>query len=195
MMRRLLYVDCCIRGRASRTRQLGEAFLAALPADWSVSRLELMREDLRCLQGEFFEARQSLLQRGLRNHPRFRYAWQFAQADGIVIAAPFWDLSFPALLKVYVENVSVEGITFGCDAHGCYGICRAQRLGLLTTRGGCYAHSPLEMGSRYLEALSHFFGIGGYDCVAADGLDAQDADPVAVLADACRRAAELAQTF
>lgn len=194
-MKRLLYVDCCIRGRASRTRQLGEAFLTALPADWSVSRLELMREDLHCLQGEFFEARQSLLERGLRNHPRFRYAWQFAQADGIVVAAPFWDLSFPALLKVYVENISVEGITFGCDAQGCYGICHAQRLALLTTRGGCYADSPLEMGSRYWEALCHLFGIGGFDCVAADGLDAQGAASAAILAEACRRAVELAQIF
>ena len=40
----------------------------------------------------------------------FRYARQFAAADKIVIAAPLWDLSFPAQLKVYLENIYVTGI-------------------------------------------------------------------------------------
>lgn len=81
------------------------------------------------------------------------------RADAIVLAAPLWDLSFPALLKVYIENVSVEGITFGCGAAGCYGICRAQRMAFLTTRGSVYEGSHLEMGSRYLQAMAEFFGI------------------------------------
>ena len=38
------------------------------------------------------------------------YAKQFAGADTIVIAAPFWDLSFPAILKTYIENIYVTGI-------------------------------------------------------------------------------------
>ena len=42
----------------------------------------------------------------------FYYARQFAEADQIVIAAPFWDLSFPAILKAYMEQITVSGITF-----------------------------------------------------------------------------------
>ena len=41
---------------------------------------------------------------------------QFQRADAILIAAPFYDLSIPALLKVYIENVSVDGITFDVPA-------------------------------------------------------------------------------
>ena len=37
---------------------------------------------------------------------------QFAAADVIVIAAPYWDLMFPAVLKTYLENITVTGITF-----------------------------------------------------------------------------------
>ena len=33
----------------------------------------------------------------------FDLAGQFAGADTIVIAAPFWDLSFPAALKQYMQ--------------------------------------------------------------------------------------------
>ena len=169
-MKRLLYVDCCIRGQTSRTRRLAQAFLDALPQGWAVEPLELAAEGLQYFSGPFFQQRQDLLAAGNRTHPRFRYAWQFAQADAIVLAAPLWDLSFPALLKVYIENVSVENITFGCGEAGCYGICQARRMVFLTTRGSAYEGSHLEMGSRYLQAMAEFFGIDRYDCVAADGL-------------------------
>ena len=106
-----------------------------------------------------------------------------------------WDLSFPALLKVYIENVSVENITFGCGEAGCYGICQARRMVFLTTRGSAYEGSHLEMGSRYLQAMAEFFGIDRYDCVAADGLDAMGANPESILRAACAQAAELAKTF
>ena len=42
----------------------------------------------------------------------FDYAKDFAKADTIVIAAPFWDLSFPASLKCYIEAINILGITF-----------------------------------------------------------------------------------
>lgn len=194
-MKKLLYVDCCIRRKDSRTKILGEVFLENLPPQWQVERLDLQAEGLNYFSGAFFEQRQTLLAEGRLEHPRFRYAWQFARADGIVIAAPLWDLSFPALLKVYIENVSVEGITFGCNADGCYGICKARHMAFLTTRGGHYAHSPMEMGSRYLEAMAAFFGIGKYDCVAADGLDMAGAQWQGILAVAQAEAAELAHSF
>ena len=128
-------------------------------------------------------------------HPRFRYAHQFAQADRIVIAAPFWDLSFPALLKVYIEQVSVDGITFGSTESGLQGLCRASQLVFLTTRGGFYTGDAMEMGSRYLDALHTFFGIGAYTCIAADGMDVAGFDAAASLAAAIDRAKALARTF
>ena len=112
-MKTVLFVDCCIRREASNTKKLAEAFLAALPSDCAVTRLDLMAEDISYFKDSYFDQREALLAENRRDHPRFRYAHQFAQADRIVIAAPFWDLSFPALLKVYIEQVSVDGITFG----------------------------------------------------------------------------------
>ena len=41
-MKNVLFVDCCIRGEASRTKKLADAFLSALPADCRVTRLGLM---------------------------------------------------------------------------------------------------------------------------------------------------------
>ncbi len=192
-MKTLLLIDCCIRRSQSRTAALMQSFAAALdPSVWQVTHLNLMREELRPLSGAFFEERQALLEQGRLEHPRFRYAHQFAQADAVVIAAPLWDLSFPALLKIYIENISVDGISFGCNAQGCYGLCRGSDLIFLTTRGGCYTGSPLEQGSRYLAALKDFFGFARYACVAADGLDSEGADAAALLREACGRAAQTA---
>ena len=40
----------------------------------------------------------------------FRYARQFAEAEEIVIAAPFWDLSFHAKLKIYLGQITISGL-------------------------------------------------------------------------------------
>ena len=145
-MKTLLYVDCCIRREQSRTRKLAEAFLSNLPKGWQVQTVTLMDEPLLPLMEGGFAQRDELLQRGDFTHRRFDYAWQFQRADAILIAAPFYDLSIPALLKVYIENVSVDGITFLCDADGLRGNCRARVMRFL-----CMSWGSRTMGSSSLE--------------------------------------------
>lgn len=193
-LKEVLLIDCCIRRESSRTRRLAQAFVNALdPARFHVTVLDPEAEGLRPLTGAFFQAREELLARRELDHPRFRYARQLAQADLVVFAAPFWDLSFPAMLKIYIENVCVEGITFTCDEEGLRGSCKASHMVFLTTRGAVYGASPLEQGSRYLEAMSQFFGIPAYSCVAAEGLDL--GDPAGPLTEACERAEALARSL
>lgn len=191
-MRKALIIDCCLRRGESRTRELLDAFLSALPEDVSPELLILEEEGLSCLAGAFFEQRQRLLDENALDHPRFRYAHQLAEADLAVIAAPFWDLSFPALLKVYIENCSVDGITFTSRHGGLAGLCKGTDLVFLTTRGGVYTGDAMEMGSRYLDALHSFFGFDRYHCIAADGMDVSSFNRTEVLEEAKRQAKELA---
>ena len=196
-MKKVLFVDCCIRREESRSRQLADHFLAEVQktGEYEVETLCLMDENLSYFSEGFFLQRERLLAEGKTDHPRFRYAHQFANADKIVIAAPFWDLSFPALLKVYIENLCVDGITFHTDEHGLHGLCKADHMVYLTARGAFYTDSPLEQGSRYLEQMAGFFGIEKYDCVAAEGLDI-GAWPVEELMNKAKvQAAEVAKTF
>ena len=196
-MTNVLYIDCCIRGELSRTKKLAEAFLAELAGSgaYAVERLTLMDEPLVPFQNGFFRQREELLEAGELSHPRFRYAHQFQQADRIVIAAPFWDLSFPALLKVYIENLCVQGITFDCGEIGTYGICRATKMLLLTTRGGALEGSEMDNGTKYLGDMAKFFGIPQFTHVAADGLDLGLEPVEAILARAIAQARTLAETF
>ena len=175
----LLFIDCCIRREASRTKRAADYLMDKIEAkeQFEIERLVLMDEPLQNLTGDFFLAREALLEEGRLDHRRFAYAHQFANAHTIVIAAPFWDLGFPGLLKTYLENVSLDGITFYADAAGCHGMSKGTHLIFVTTRGGFYEDTPLEMGSRYMEALTTFFGIDRYTCLFAEGLDADGVNP------------------
>lgn len=188
-MKKVLYVDCCVRRENSRTAVIAKHFLDKLDKNqYEVEELCLMDEPMEYFKDGFFEQRERLLADKKFDHPRFRYAWQFKNADKIVIAAPFWDLSFPALLKVYIENLCVEGITFDCNAeNGCFGVCKADKLIYITSRGGNYNNNPMEMGARYIEAMCGFFGIEKFKCIAADGIDMVE-DPTPIINEAIKEA-------
>ena len=82
-MKTVLYIDCCIRKELSRTRRLAEAFLDCLSQlqDYTIEKICLMEEPLSLLSGDFFFQRERLLDEHRLNHPRFRYAHQFQQAN------------------------------------------------------------------------------------------------------------------
>ena len=187
-------INGCIRGKESRSWMLAEEFLKKIkehaPADMEYTQLNLADMNLRPLTGEFFEERQALLEEGNLEHPRFDYAHQFAQADRIVIAAPFWDLGIPAILKIYIENISLDGITFGCNENGMYGMCKAKDMLFLTTRGGVYGNGPMEQGARYLEALCEMFGISEFRCICAEGIDSMPDQAERIMRQALEEAEE-----
>ena len=196
-MKKVLFVDCCIRREKSRSGELAAHFLSELAqtGEYELETLCLMDENLSHFADGFFWQREELLEAGDLQHPRFRYAHQFAAADKIIIAAPFWDLSFPALLKVYIENLCVDGITFHSGAEGLRGLCKADHMVYLTARGGIYKDSDMEMGSAYLEKMCVFFGIDRYDCIAAEGLDMGIAPVEELMAQAKEKAAAVVREF
>ena len=177
-MKKVLFVDCCIRREASRSKELAEYFIQKLEETgaYEIERLCLMDENLSYFSDGFFLQREALLAEGKFDHPRFRYAHQFAAADKIVIAAPFWDLSFPALLKVYIENLCVDGITFHSDETGLHGLCKADHMVFLTARGGIYTDSPMEQAHatwsrwRRSSALQNLTALPRRGWISAHGL-------------------------
>lgn len=192
-MKKVLFIDCCLR-QGSRTKQLADSFLTQLD-NYEVDHLVLENENLKPLVGDFFNDRQTLLEKNDLHHPRFNYAYQFKQADLIVIAAPFWDLSFPALLKIYIENISVDGITFTSTENGLQGLCKANDLVYLTTRGGFYNDDSMEQATPYIKSLCTFFGINNFHSIAADGMDVQGFDSKKSLDDAMEQARDLAKSL
>ena len=142
--------------------------------------LKLSEAKLEPLCRERLEQRTRLLEEKAYDHPMFAYARQFAAADIIVISAPFWDLSFPAELKVYVENIYATGIVSEYDEQGIpKGLCRAQMLYYVTTAGGPYV--PEYSYDYFRELAKVYLGIKETRLIMAEMLDIVGNDPQAIL--------------
>ena len=91
------------------------------------------------------------------------------------------DLSFPAMLKQYLELINVVGVTFKYSKEGVpLGRCRAESLFYVTTAGGQYV--PEEFGFGYVKALAqNFYGIPDVRKIEAAGLDIYGADVDAIM--------------
>ena len=121
-----LYINCCAR-KESRTNRLAKVVLQKLGEDFT--ELNLYEENLRPLDFGKLNHRTELIEREDFSDKMFDCAKQFANADTIVIAAPYWDLSFPAPLKTYIENIYVTGIVSAYNENGLpVGLCKANYL-------------------------------------------------------------------
>lgn len=177
-MEQVLFVNACVRGEKSRTLKLARHFLEVYQAghpDHVITECNLCQERLQPQYPEILAERDALWSAGKLDHPMFEPARRFAAAEHIIIAAPFWDLNYPALLKIYLERISVANLTFGYNDKGeMIGLCQAKDMIFITTRGGAYQEAGLswmEMGARHLEALCSMYGIGCFQCLAVEGLD------------------------
>ena len=107
----------------------------------------------------------------------------------MLIAAPYWDLSFPALLKVYFEQLFVVGITFGYTDSGAEGHCRAEKCLYITTAGGTIG--KYDMGSQYIAGLCEtMLFIPQFDVLQVENLDIQGMDSEALLREGEKKSKE-----
>lgn len=170
MKKQILLIDCCVRGEQSRTLQLAQRWLDKWEPEGQVEHLRLYELDLTPLPLSEVEERQDTA-----------LAEQFAQADEIVVAAPYWDLSFPSILKVYLERVCVTGVTFHYVEDQAEGLCRAQKAVYVSTAGGYVG--GCHLGEMYVKALfQQLFGIREIATIRCEGLDIWGSDPEALLA-------------
>ncbi|MCI1722054.1 MAG: NAD(P)H-dependent oxidoreductase [Lachnospiraceae bacterium] len=191
---KLLFVDCCIsqRKEGSRTADLCRAFLrAASEADpgLQTERVDLTKMNLTPFTVPMLDERDELFRAGRFDHEIYALARQFRAADGIVVGAPFWDLSFPAQLRIYLEHISANGVTYYYDEEGPHGNCRAGQLVYLTS-GGDFERAG-SIGVEYWRQLCTMFGIRQYDSVFAGGLDAVPEKTKEFMDEACEKAAAL----
>lgn len=177
----LLFIDACISNHTpSRTNRLCEHYLKQYDGtDWKITRVSLEALNLAPLTAADLALRDRCIAEKDHNHPMMYLAKQFAEADRIVIGAPYWDLSFPSCLRVYIERIMVCGITFCYNEHGPSGLCKADKLVYITSAGGFVPGQNL--GYEYLKGICSMVGIPGAEYFAAEGLDIYGADVEQIL--------------
>ena len=167
-MKKLLYIDACIRNGESRTKRIATPIIEALKEKYEVTTIVLNDLKLEVVQEGLITKRNS----GIIDPMVMSWAELVRDADRIVIAAPFWDMSIPAALKVFLELCSIFDVTFKSNDKTCYGNCKAEKMLFITTRGmDIETGDVLEQASSYLKALSWLWGIGPLQVVAAQNMD------------------------
>ena len=192
-MKKLLYIDSCIRGELSRTKRIATPIIEKLSERYDVETITINDLDLKPVQFDENRRRAG----GIVSEEAISWANKIKNADRIVIAAPFWDMSIPAALKTFFELCSLFGVTFDSDDKTCFGLCKAENVMFITTRGmKIKTGDALEQATPYLKALFWLWGIKGLEVVARENFDYISAKEIeAEIASAIKEGLEIAETF
>ena len=168
---KVLFLNACAR-KESRTLALCQYFLEGYqklhPLD-EIERIDLCLErELLPIDEERLTLRNQLIREQNWDHPMFRFAKSLKEADKVILGAPYWDWSFPSIVKVYIENIFVEGLMFRYEAEGSVGFCKGQKLLYIATAGG---YMEKNLGYEYIDRVSRELGKFQCDYLDAQGLD------------------------
>ena len=187
----ILFVNAAFRD-GSRTARLAQHYLEKCVGQ--ITEIDLGEGKIRPLDRDTLKVYNDAVAQANYSGEMFQTAKQFAAAEEIVIAAPFWNFSLPAALHDYLELACTQGITFDLAGDGTYySLCRAKKLVYITTAGGYIPEDDHAFG--YIRDLCRvFWQIDQVEYYKADGLDIITNDPEAILQaarkqmDACREA-------
>ena len=186
-MKKILYVNACItREVDSRTDRLAQAYLKKTleVQDCILSTVKLEDTVMYPLSGKILTEREKAIADNDFSSALFDLARNFAAADEVVIAAPYWDMSFPASLKLYMEQLCVNKLTFCYNEKGMpCGLTNVKKVVYLTTAGGYIGNN--NFGFDYIKGVfSTLFGVADISFFSAEGLDIYGNDPEKILTDA-----------
>lgn len=198
-MSKVLYIKANIKKEGeSRTFKVADSFIEEYkknnPED-EIVVLDLYKENIDFLRPEDLGGIFGPKDETSKHHPILKYAYQFADADKYIIAAPMWNLSIPAILKAYIDYISVTGITFKYTEKGPVGLLKNKKAVHIVSRGGEYNNTPYEMGDRYLRTILGFFGIQEVETIAIENVDVMGVDLQEKMEDGIKRAQLIAQKF
>ncbi len=166
-MKTVLFINGCVRESHSRTLQIANTYIQTLKEREDIHLIErnLIKEDIHFVtNAQFDQTTGQLLERNAT------LAKEFANADEIIFAAPYWEFMFPAIVSCYIEMISIVGITFTYTANGSVGLCKAISLVYVYTAGDELQESD-KTNEAYLKRLTKLFGIPTYSSIHATGLD------------------------
>ena len=192
---KLLFVNACAR-KESRTLELCRYFLQKYKEchpDVEIEEIKICEDTaLLPMTEQKLNLRNDLIAKKDWSHPMMQYALQWNQAEKIVIGAPYWDWSFPAALKIYVENIMISELNFVFRENRSVGLCKGEKMLYLTTAGGS---AQQNMGYDYVVRVLKELGEYQSDYIHADNLDIEGIDINAIIQSAKRQIDEMVKNW
>jgi len=182
----LLHIDASPRGARSRSRQLGRRFLDAWRSahpDANVIVRDVGNEpppfvSEAWVEGAFTPADQHSPAAQHAIAISNQYVDELLAANEVVITTPIYNLSVPAVLKAWIDQIVRFGRTFNKAPGGFEGLAKGKRVIVIVTSGSDFrlsspggAFNHLEP---YLRAVFGFIGITQVEFVYAHSTSSAD---------------------
>lgn len=192
-MKKLLYIIANSKSEgasSSRTvsRRLVNAILAK-DANIQLEELDLYKDHIPQLKGCYFESRSAIVSAQARNNLSEQeqnevakieqLSNQFKEADIYVLASPMWSLSFPSVVKEYLDCVIQSGITIAFEDNKPHGLLNDKnRIFIYVQSSGAsipwILSAALNKGLNYVCDIMRFIGIVTVDDLLVDGTGASE---------------------
>ncbi|RSK53985.1 FMN-dependent NADH-azoreductase [Bacillus canaveralius] len=208
-MAKVLYVKVNPKAdEQSYSSRLANAFLEeykTLHPEDEVEKLDLYKEEIPFLDVDVFSAwgkfashdELTEVEREKAQHMD-QLTNQFLEADKVIFSAPFWNLSFPPMMKAYIDTICIAGKTFQYTEKGPVGLVPDKPVLLIEARGGIYSVGPaaeMEFSQKYLKTVMNFMGIQSFTPFIIEGLHLDPAKEELIYQEAEQKIKEMAAEF
>lgn len=197
-MKTVLVIESSISGKAGKSTQLIEQFVAKLPSSVQLDRIDLAAEPLPHLEMNEIaawmtpEADRSLEQAALARHSDDLIG-RFKQADAIILGVPMYNFGVPSQLKALFDRIARAGITFKYTEQGPVGLLADKPVVIFATRGGIYQGTGADSQTPFLQQFFNFIGLSEQHFIYAEGLNMGEDAARAALDKAEQRIAALSE--
>jgi FMN-dependent NADH-azoreductase len=191
-MKKILYIAASPKPETSSiSKQVGRAFVTKLmenQPDCTLEELDLYTADIPLPKDCYFTGWVNLVSGAQYDalseadrHAVTRMndlCTQFQSADIYVIASPMWSLSFPSILKQYLDCIMLNNRLISLTDKGVNGLLgdRTRKMVYIQTSGGVYPkllYGQLNFGVRYFHDIFKFLGIKDFTPILVQGTDMQ----------------------
>ena len=159
--------------------QLSDELVAGLLKDdseASVAVRDFSSDPVPYLDGAWLQALSTPAESRTEEQQR-KVAWSDAaiaelqQADTLVIGAPMYNFSVPAMLKSWTDHVARAGVTFKYTDQGSVGLLQNKKVYVVVSTGGLHAEGVTDFMRPYLRTILGFLGLSDITVIVADGLN------------------------
>lgn len=186
-MSTLLYITCNLKPlKHSKSLTVGMEFLSRYRRnnpDDLIEIIDVYRDDIQRFDEDVLNGIEKInmgVAFELLNHLEqiklgriWAAADKFLSADKYVFVTPMWSLGFPPELKVYLDNVCIEGKAFRFTDKGHIGLLRGKGKKCLSihSSGGFHYGAPYDHSVPYLKDIMKFIGVDDFSSILLEGVD------------------------